>query len=78
MDAEKGKGVKGRVWIKRTIQDRMDGEKNKMKVRAIQEKREKEKIGQVGQQEKKGLQNDVILKKKRELNGWQGGWKKKM
>lgn len=43
----------------------MDGEKNKMKVRAIKEKREKEKIGQVGQQEKKGSQNDVILKKKK-------------
>lgn len=51
----------------------MDGEKNKMKVRAIKEKREKEKIGQVGQQEKKGSQNDVILKekkkKKRKNNG---------
>lgn len=44
----------------------MDGEKNKMKVRAIKEKREKEKIGQVGQQEKKGSQNDVTLKKKEE------------
>lgn len=47
----------------------MDGEKNKMKVRAIKEKREKEKIGQVGQQEKKGSQNDVTLKKKKKKRG---------